>query len=350
MNMNIRLYTQKILLAAMLCLVLGGCAARQKKAQKTDCVNVKTIRADAGSHAVGKNYEGTIEEEDGANVAFGVVGTVVRVMVDEGQFVRKGQALAEVDGENVRSAHEISAATLSQAEDAYRRLKDLYDKGTLPEIKMVEMETNLAKARAAEAMARKSVGEIVLRAPFDGYVASSGVHEGASVVPGMTGFRLVKIDRVKVRLSVPEKEIGRVAVGQQVTLTVDALGDSVFSGRIVSRGVTASPVSHAYGVKALVDNRRHLLLPGMVCRVRMENREGCYAIVIPQQAVQVSGHDKFVWTVSEGKAQRKPVVTGEILNEGVVIESGLASGDMVITAGQNKVCEGTNCRIEELKN
>lgn len=331
---------------AMLCLVLSGCTANQKKEHKTDYVSVKTIRADASTHIVGKNYEGTIEEEDGANVSFGVIGNVIKVMAEEGQFVRKGQALAEVDGQNVRNAHEISAATLSQAEDAYRRLKDLYDKGTLPEIKIVEMETNLAKARAAEAISRKSVGEIVLRAPFDGYVASAGVHEGASVVPGMTGFRLVKIDRVKVRLSVPEKEIGQVAVGKLVTFTVNALGDSIFFGKIVSRGVTANPINHAYGVKALVDNRQHLLLPGMVCKVRLEKTEGDYTIVIPQQAVQISGQDKFVWTVREGKAHRQPVVTGEILNEGVVIESGLTTGDIVITVGQNKVCEGTSVKTE----
>ena len=334
---------------AMLCLVLGGCTANQKNDQKTDYVSVKTIRAEASTHVVGKNYEGTIEEEDGANVAFGVIGNVIKVMAEEGQFVRKGQALAEVDGQNVRNAHEISAATLSQAEDAYRRLKDLYDKGTLPEIKMVEMEANLAKARAAEAISRKSVGEIILRAPFNGYVASAGVHEGASVVPGMTGFRLVKIDRVKVRLTVPEKEIGQVAVGQQVTFTVNALGDSAFIGKIVSRGVTANPINHAYVVKALVDNRQHQLLPGMVCKVRMEKTEGDYTIVIPQQAVQISGQDKFVWMVREGKAHRQAVVTGEILNEGVVIESGLTNGDIVITVGQNKVCEGTNVKSENQK-
>lgn len=287
---------------------------------------------------------GTVEEEDGANVSFGVIGNVVRVMVEEGQFVGKGQAMAEVDGQNVRSAHEISAATLNQAEDAYRRLKNLYDKGTLPEIKMVEMETALAKAKAAEAISRKSVDEIVLKAPFDGYVASSSVHVGANVVPGVTGFKLVKIDRVKVSLSVPEKEIGKVNIGQKVTFSVSALGDSVFSGKIVNRGVIASIISHSYSVKVAVDNRKHKLLPDMVCKVRLENTEGDYNIVVPQQTIQISGQDKFVWVVKDGKAHRQPVTTGDIINEGVVIESGLTSGDIVIIEGQNKVCEGMSVK------
>ena len=330
---------------AMLCLVLSGCTANQKKDQKADYVSVKTIKADANTHVVGKNYMGTIEEEDGANVSFGVVGTVVKVMVDEGQFVRKGQAMAEVDGQNVRNAHEISAATLNQAEDAYKRLKNLYDKGTLPEIKMVEMETALAKAKAAEAISRKSVDEIVLKAPFSGYVASSTVHVGASAVPGVTGFKLVKIDRVKVALSVPEKEIGKVNVGQKVSFTVSALGDQEFSGKIVSRGVTASAISHAYEVKAVVENHNHQLLPGMVCKVRLENTGGDYSIVVPQQAIQISGQDKFVWIVKDGKAHRQGVTTGDVINEGVVVETGLMSGDEIIVEGQNKVSEDVKVKV-----
>ena len=332
-----------ILVSLTSAILLTACSERSAS-PKAASVNVKTMKVEASAHVVGKNYMGTIEEEDGANVTFGVIGSVVRVMVDEGQFVRKGQAMAEVDGQNVRNAHEISAATLNQAEDAYRRLKNLYDKGTLPEIKMVEMETALAKAKAAEAISRKSVGEIVLKAPFDGYVASSSVHVGASAVPGATGFKLVKIDRVKVSLSVPEKEIGKVTTGQRVTFTVSALGDSIFTGKIVNRSVAASAVSHSYEVKALTDNRRHTLLPGMVCKVRMESTEGDYVIVVPQQAIQISGQDKFVWTVKDGKAHRQQVTTSDVINEGVVVESGLTSGDIVIVEGQNKVCEDMNVK------
>ena len=337
---NKRLSFLAILTVAIL---MTGCS-KKANAPKTTGIKVKTMKVVASSHVTGKSYMGTIEEEDGTNASFGVTGNVVRVMAEEGQFVKKGQALAEVDGQDVRNAHEISAATLSQTEDAYRRLKNLYDKGTLPEIKMVEMESALAKAKAAEAMSRKSVSEIVLRSPIDGYVAESDVHVGASVTPGATGFQLVKIDRVKINLQIPEKEIGQVKTGQRVTFTVSALGDSVFTGTIVTRSVKADELSHSYGVKAIVDNRLHTLLPGMVCKARIENTKGDYTIVVPQDAIQISGQDRFVWTVKRGKAHRQQVTTGDIVNEGVVIESGLTSGDMVIIEGQNKVCEDMNVK------
>lgn len=330
-----------------LVLALVGCTSRGQEQTKENSVRVKTVKVKAEAHAVSKNFMGVVEEEDGANVTFGVIGTVVRVSADEGQFVRQGQPLAEVDGVTVRNAYEMSAATLRQAEDAYRRMKDLYDKGTLPEIKMVEMETMLAKARAAEAMSRKSVGEIVLRAPFDGFVASRNVHVGASAAPGMTGFRLVKIDRVKVKLSVPECEIGKVAKGQKVTFTVGALGDSVFSAIVTTRGVAANAINHTYSVSAVTPNPQHVLLPGMVCKARLESVSDSYAIIVPHHAVLVSGSNQFVWLVRNGKAHRQPVTTGDVQDEGVVVESGLSAGDVVIVGGQNKVSEDTQVIAEE---
>ena len=95
------LWTNQWMIKAVLSsLIICGCTGDPTKNQKTDYVSVKTIRADASTHIVGKNYEGTIEEEDGANVSFGVIGNVIKVMAEEGQFVRKDQALAEVDGQN----------------------------------------------------------------------------------------------------------------------------------------------------------------------------------------------------------------------------------------------------------
>ncbi|MBO4850949.1 MAG: efflux RND transporter periplasmic adaptor subunit [Prevotella sp.] len=320
--------------------------SKEEKPQRESVVNVKTMTVETSTHAVGKIFMGVVEEEDGANVTFNVIGNVIKVMVEEGQFVRKGQPMAEVDGENVRNAYKISQSTLRQTEDAYQRMKNLYDKGTLPEIRMVEIESALTSARASEAISKKNVEDIILRAPFDGYVASRAVHVGASVMPGVTGFRLVKIERVKVNLSVPEKEIGKVKMGQQVMFTINALGDRMFGGKVVNRGVTADPISHAYSVKALVDNRSHTLLPGMVCKVRIDNTQGNYAIVVPQQAIQISGQDKYVWIVRGGQAHRRSVTTGDVISEGVVVETGLTAGDIVITQGQNKVCEGTTVKTE----
>ena len=112
-----------LLIAAI---VLVGCS--RKIAPKENVINVETQQVSAATNGVTKNYVGTIEEEEGVNVTFSVLGTVERVLVDEGQFVQRGQALAISDGRNIRQTYSIAKTTLEQAEDAYRRLKNLYDK------------------------------------------------------------------------------------------------------------------------------------------------------------------------------------------------------------------------------
>ena len=342
----------KILLTGMwmmaltitLTLTLMGCS--RKVTPKESAVRVRTQQVTVASNGVTKNYVGTIEEEEGVNVTFSVLGTVERVLVDEGQFVKHGQALAVADGRNIRQSYAMSKATLEQAEDAYRRLKNLYDKGTLPEIRMVEAESQLQRARSAEAISKKSLEDITLRAPWSGYIASVSVHEGANITPGMNGMKLVKIDRVKMCIPIPEKEIGKIKIGEQVRFTVAALGDREFTGKIMTRGLTANPISHAYDVRAMVENGDHALLPGMIGKVKVADNAKGYALVLPQQAIMVSGKDKFVWIVKGGKAHRRAVTTGDITNEGVVIESGLSQGESVITDGQEKVSDGVNVKSE----
>jgi len=177
-------FIEKICLLAMV-LTIVGCS--KKVAQKESVVNVRTMQVVAATNGVTKNYVGTIEEEEGVNVTFSVLGTVERVLVDEGQFVQRGQALAVSDGRNIRQTYAMSKTTLEQAEDAYRRLKNLYDKGTLPEIRMVEAESALQRARSSEAISRKTLEDITLKAPWAGYIAQVNVHEGANITPGMNG-------------------------------------------------------------------------------------------------------------------------------------------------------------------
>jgi len=335
-------FIEKICLLAMV-LTIVGCS--KKVAQKESVVNVKTQEVESASDGVTKNYVGTIEEEEGVNVTFSVLGTVERVLVDEGQFVKRGQALAVSDGRNIRQTYAMSKTTLEQAEDAYRRLKNLYDKGTLPEIRMVEAESALQRARSSEAIAHKSLDDITLRAPWSGYIATVNVHEGANITPGMNGVKLVKIERVKICIPIPEKEIGNIAMGNVVHFTVAALPGREFSGKVIARSMTANPISHAYDVRALVDNADHALLPGMVGKVKVANASKGYALVLPQQAIMVSGQDKFVWIEKGGVAHRRSITTGDITNEGVVIESGLSKGEKVIIEGQEKVSDGVKVKV-----
>ena len=114
--------------------------------------------AEAGTHT----YVGTVEESYGSQLSFSQMGTVAEVLVDEGQAVRQGQALATLDKTTVQNTYNIAKSTLDQARDAYNRLNTLYKKGSLPEIKFIEIQTQLAQAEASEKIARKSISDCAL--------------------------------------------------------------------------------------------------------------------------------------------------------------------------------------------
>lgn len=324
-------------------LIIQGCKNTEKP-QSAEPIKVVTQTVSTTTNSSSQDFSGTIEEENGSSLSFSSAGTVHRVYVSEGQLISAGTLIAEVDPASVRNAYNATAATLEQAQDAYNRMKQLHDNGSLSDIKWIEIESKLKQAVSAEKIARKSLIDCKLYAPFGGYVAQKSVEIGQNVIPGMEVIKLVRIDKVKVKLSIPEEEIASIRLGQTATINVVALDGSSFTGKVVEKGVAANPLTRTYEVKILVPNSSHRLLPGMVCDINL-NREATQAtaISLPATIVQIDiDNHPFVWTMVDGKAHKTLIGVGESVGDNVVVTSGLSNGDKVIVKGQQKVSEGTS--------
>lgn len=321
-------------------LVLTGCTEK-KSLNHTDAISVKTMTVDGSVYAGERTYVGTVKESYGSALSFAMMGTVANVMVDEGQFVKKGQVLACIDRTSMKNAYDIALSSLKQARDAFGRMDMLYKKGSLPEIKYVEIQTKLAEAQSGERIARKNLQDCVLTAPFSGYISQRSVDMGNNVVPGMACFRLVKLDCIEVNISVPEKEIATIHQGRQIRFHVNALGERQFIGIVTKKGVQANPLSHTYEVTVSLANRDHALLPGMVCSVAVNSVGMSKGIVVPQDAIMIDGSNSYVWIADNGKAEKRIVTTDGVSNQGVIITGGIENGAKVIVSGQNKVSDGS---------
>lgn len=258
-------------LLVLVALTFQACKSDEKP-QSAQPIKVVTRSVSSMATSPSQSFSGTIEEESGSSLSFSATGTVQRVLVSEGQMVSAGALIAEVDPATVRNAYDATVATLEQAQDAYNRMKQLHDKGSLSDIKWIEVESKLKQAVSSEKIARKSLNDCKLYAPFSGYVAQKSVEMGQNVIPGMEVIKLVRIDKVKVKVSIPEEEIASVKQGQTATVSVAALGGSSFTGKIVEKGVAANPLTRTYEVKILVSNNSRKLLPGMVCDVHLYSR------------------------------------------------------------------------------
>ena len=312
----------------------------------SDSTLVETMVIGDGSTPTERNYVGDIGSEQEVSISFPLGGTLTKVAVKNGDHVTKGQLLAEVDATTAISLHSTALATLRQAEDAYRRLEAVHREGGLSEVKWVEMETNLEKARQAEVSARKHMEDCSLRAPFGGVVSCGTHHVGQEMKLGEMFARVLDMNRLRVQFSVPEQEIALINVGDAVTAVVPALGDEQLSLRVSDKSLIANPLGHTYKVYASVTSGKVKgLLPDMVAKVHVKLSE-LGGIVVPSDCLLTMPEGTVVWVVRNGRAEQRLVTVGDFLRNGVVIKDGLVAGDTVVTAGQQKLYTGAKVKIE----
>ena len=343
-----------------------SCGKKAEEQAKDEPVKVKEmivgeggLTADGsfnGNNSTGEvNYSGTVEEENGVSLSFSMGGTIKQLRVKVGDHVRRGQLIASVDPTSIKNTYDMAHSTRVQAEDAFKRMKQLHDKGSLPEIKWVEAQSQLQQAVSAENIARKNLGDCNLYAPFDGIISEKNAEVGQNAAPGMPIAKLVTTRVLNVKISVPESEMAGIHVRQRAKILVQALNGRWFNGYVIEKGVIADPITRSYNVKIRVEEVADGLLPGMVSNVSLgkvssassgntENsgNTGNSAIIIPASLVQLGDdNSNFVWVDEGGKAVRRTIVCGEYQSNGVSIVSGLKIGDKLIVEGQQKVCTGT---------
>ena len=356
---------------------LCACNSKQEAKEKKP-IRVKTEQLATDGIGQGRTYVGIVEENTATAVSFTTLGVVRRVYVKEGQYVSKGQLLAEIDATNASNSVDAaiastsqaddmvaqSRATYAQAKDAYDRMKMLHDNGSLPEIKWIEAQTRLQQAetslktatsgvsssKAMERIARKNLSDTRLTAPVSGVVGRTMLFAGETARPSQGVLTILDVSQVKVKVAVPEVELSSISSSTPSTIEVDAVNWRGQGGSI-EKGVKADAITHTYDIRINVANTGNRLLPGMVAKVGLRTAEpgltsgGATAfnrLSVPITSVQKRGDGTcFVWTIDEkNRAHRANVTTGPTVGNRIEIATGLKPGQRIITEGYQKVGEG----------
>ncbi len=291
-----------------------------------------------------QTYVGIVEEREATAVSFTGMGVVKRMLVSEGQAVSKGQLIAEMDDTQARNLLSGAEAQMTQANDALGRYKMLHDNGSLPEVQWVEIQSKVAQAKSQLEVAKKNLEDCRLTAPVSGIIGKKLIGAGETALPSQAVVSILDISAVKVKVAVPEAEIGGINASTPTSISVEAINGSYQGGRI-EKGVQADALTHTYDIRINVTNDGRKLLPGMVASVRFVS-EGSQAIgskMVPVTAVQKkSDGTLFVWTVGkDSKAHRTTVMIGEIQGNYVCVKEGLNVGDRLVTEGYQKLSENT---------
>ena len=302
-------------------------------------IPVGIMRIDSTDGIISNTYPGYLEEGQSVDLAFKYGGLLERINVKQGSSVSKGQLLALVSSPTLESSLRSAQATLTQAQDAYDRLKKVHNNGSLPEIKWKEMEANLAKAQAAYDLAEAMMTENVITAPFSGNVTAVHAELGENIPPLKPVISLINAEELSVKITVPEDEIAKVKVDSEAEVIIPALGDRHYQGKVTEKSMTASLLTHSYPVKVLIEEPDEELVPGMIGKVMLKSDVNT-GIIIPANAILINHDGKFVWIEENGRATRRFIQIAGYSGTGVIVSEGLQSGDRVIVEGYQKVSEG----------
>jgi RND family efflux transporter MFP subunit len=330
----------------MLLSALLICSCTGKKEQEAKApIRVKTEVASTATSVNGQTYVGMVEEQEATAVSFTGMGVVKRVLVNEGQAVAKGQLIAEMDDTQARNLLSGAEAQMTQANDALERFKMLHDAGSLPEVQWVEIQSKVAQAKSQLDVAKKNLADCRLVAPVSGIIGKKMIGAGETALPSQAVVSILDISSVKVKVAIPEAEIGGISGNTSSIIKVEAIGSSFEGGRI-EKGVQADALTHTYDIRINVANRERKLLPGMVASVSFGSEKSevkTEQFSMPVTAVQKKADGSlFVWTIEkDSTAHRTTITTGETLGNRIVVTTGISEGERIVTEGYQKLSENT---------
>jgi RND family efflux transporter MFP subunit len=248
---------------------------------------------------------------------------------------------------------QAAKAQLVWAEKNRSQQKALLDKGFISQSAFDNVQSGhdvaAAKLRAAEAdlvVARKSLGDAVLVAPFAGIVSLRHAQPGERVALDAKVVSIVDLSRLQLEATVPPAAIGQVKIGQPMSFKVEGFGERSFAGRIERINPAANAGSRSISVYAVIDNADGLLRSGMFAQGALTLSRVDNALAVPASAVREEIGQTFVYAIENGALKRKNVKVGAADSEGrVQVLDGLAAGDRIVRANLGSLREGVQARL-----
>jgi membrane fusion protein (multidrug efflux system) len=276
-----------------------------------------------------------------------VAGRIAAVGFRDGQPVKRGQMLIQLDASLNEAEVAQARAELDLATSNLKRTEDLARKnfvsGSAQETAASSVEVLAAKLKLAEARLAK----MRIQAPFDGVVGIRNVSIGDYVKDGADLINIEDIGVLKVDFRLPERYLPQLRSGQAVEVSADAVPGRSYRGAVEAINPRIDANGRSLEVRARLSNADGRLRPGLFARVRVIVGERANALLVPEEAIVPMGDDFFVFTVVDGKASRIRVKLGVRRESQVELLEGVKPGDKVITAGMRVQRDGQPVRIVE---
>ncbi len=387
---------KKILIAALAVFILGACGKDKDKKTEGEKKprSVRYVIAENHNKDYRRVFSGNIISETESKIGFRVDGTIAKKYFKLGEYVKKGQLLAELDDENykldvenARAQYESSRANLAEAEAQLKSAQASFSnaKNEFSRIEKLYYDDNVSKSDYDEAKANRDVAEAQLDqyeayrrsaesnlkasgmqldqsrlklsytrivAPQDGYIASEDSEVNETVAPGTSVYTITFGEELDAGTYIPENMIGLFKRGEKVQVEVSAVPGKVYRGEIKEIGSSSKGYGRSFPLKVRLLEKDEFLKPGMSAKITFEfAQNGDSKIVLPMSALDQDHSDKkYVYLVTDvkdglGIIKKAVVNIGKTYADGVEIVNGINSGDYVVISGVSQIAEGQKVAI-----
>lgn len=381
---------------AVLSVSLYGCGssnsaqAKDTKDTKSEVVNavpVEIARAAKGQIAASYNGTATLTADHEAQVSAKTSGVLVKLYVEEGQAVKAGQILAQLEQDTARAKLAQAEAQMRKADASYAYAEQSIQKQLIPKRDFDQAKYDMQNLRAAYQEAQLNLQFTTITAPVDGVIAERSVKLGNLIQTNQNLFRIVGMDPLQAVLNVPERQLGILKSGQPVTLEADALAGQKFVGSILRIAPVVDSASGTFRVTCEFHDKTGTLKPGMFGRVGIVYDQRADALTVPRSALIEEDGETAVFVVEKATEKpaddaskkdgakkadvkvadakpadaaksddKKPIAPGLVAHRKLVkvgysegdkveIRSGIDEGTQVITVGRNAVRDGTAVQV-----
>jgi RND family efflux transporter MFP subunit len=277
-------------------------------------------------------------------------GRIVAFRARRGAWVEQGAVIAELDGDVLEAQVREARETAQLADEQFERQRRLWEVEKVgSEIMFLQARTAAAVAHARLETLEARLARTKIRAPVAGIFDEKYAEVGEMAMPGARIARVVSSQQVKVTGGVPERYALSVRSGDQVRIAFDVLPGETFTGSIRYVGASVDPINRTVPIEVVLDNPGGHIKPRMIAAVEVARARLQNVVVVPQQVVlrTEDGYEVFVAVEEAGQtvARRRAVTVGPSADNRIVITSGLAAGERLITLGHQLVDDGGRVRI-----
>ncbi len=313
----------------------GRLEEAKKAAMKKEVPPAKVITLTLKAHRLEDkiNLPAEVEPEEEVLVKAEVHGQVVKILAREGQRLKKGQLLVELDNRDYRSRLERIEANYILAKREYQRNEALIKSKATSRSKLDSIEAQLKDLEAQHREAELALSRTRIAAPISCVLNDIMAKKGNFVGIGDPVAQILQLDQVKVTVGVPESDVAAIFDLDEADVVIEALDNRRVKGKKVFLARMPKSLARLYDLELKIPNPDGRILPGMFARVELVKRVHDEALTVPLYAVITRGQEKYVYVDKDGKAEKRPVDLGVLVGWQVHVKSGLMAGDKVVVVG-----------------